>query len=406
MNGNPAYFVWLAELCGAGSPLPKKLLEAFGDIRAVYLADREDYISAGFSEDEAELLSDKDFSRANMIVDYCAENHVGLLTFESEYYPQALFALSSPPPVLYYKGCIEKFSDKAFITAIGSRTCSEAAYENGYNMCYKLSCSGVSVVTGAAGGADTACTLGALDAGGFCVAVLGSGINILYPFENSRMFSRLFRTGLVITEFSPYTEPKGVNFPIRNRLMAALSCAVLVIEAGRNSGALITAEYARELGRTVYAVPGDISNERCYGSNELIKSGAIAVTDANEMIEKLEYLYPATVSVGKRQKYKKLDKNDVYVSRRSRKKAKNGTENQNKQQTVTDPAPKARTEGELNTLNATERAVYDVILKEKTTADIIVRTINESSENVLSALTMLEIYGFAESLPGGLYTAK
>ena len=118
------YFVWLSELCGAGSSLPKRLYSAFGgNLRDAYVADCEKYISLGFSQREAELLCDKDFSRANTVIDYCAQNRVGILTFGSEYYPSRLFAIENPPPVLYYKGRIERLCDGACVTAIGSRKC-------------------------------------------------------------------------------------------------------------------------------------------------------------------------------------------------------------------------------------------------------------------------------------------
>lgn len=405
MSAEAGYCIWLAELCGAGSPLPKRLIEEFGSAKDVYEAKTEEYTEKGFSEDEARILSDKDFSRANMIIDYCAENHIGLLTWENEYYPQSLFSVSSPPPVLYYKGSIERLSDGAYVAAVGSRKCSESAYENGYNMCYKLACSGVSVISGVASGIDTACILGALDAGGFCVAVLGSGINILYPFDNSRVFSRLFKTGLVITEFSPFTEPLAVNFPIRNRIMAALSCAVLVIEAGYKSGALITAEHALGMGRKIYAVPGDVANKLCRGSNELIKNGAVAVTDARDIISELEFLYPAVVSARALHKGKKLSPNDIYISKRSKKKTAEKKEQTAENSFPTD-TPQKRTEQELSLLNETEKAVYNALCEETATSDMLGIKLSLSQEQVLSSLTMLEIYGFAESLAGGMYKIR
>ena len=407
------YFIWLSELCGAGSPLAKKVYNTFeGNIFKAYASTEEELSSLGFNEEEANLLCDKNFERANMIIDYCAENMVGILTYDSEYYPQRLFDIDSPPAVLYYKGRIEKLSDRAYVTAVGSRKCSQDAYDAGYAVCYKLASAGVSIVTGLADGIDTACVTGALDAGGFTVGVLGSGINVLYPFDNSALFSRIFKTGLVITEFSPYTEPLAVNFPIRNRVMAALGNSVLVVEARRNSGALITADHAKMMGRKIYVIPGIITNPLCQGSNALIKEGAVPVVDAYDIISDMEFSYPAEVSVASKAPERKLSKRDSYLSRRMRRKAK--AIEKNSKSALSEEVPctsdkqpdeKATEEKDLSILSQIEKTVYLALCEENSTADLIGAKTSLSQEDILSALTMLEIYGLATSLPGGMYEA-
>lgn len=415
------YFIWLSELCGAGSSLPKRIYEAFdGDMKSAYEADLSEYIAKGLKEEEAKVLLDKDFTRANSIVDYCAENRVGVLTFGSEYYPKRLYDIENPPPVLYYKGRIEKLSESAAITAIGSRKCTEAAYESGYSFSYKLASAGVNIVTGIAEGIDTASTLGALDAGGFSVGVLGSGINILYPFENHSLFTRMFKSGLIITEFSPFTEPKGVNFPIRNRIMAALCDGVLVVEARQGSGALITAKYAKDMGKGIFVMPGNINDPKSRGSNELIRDGAIPVIEVSDILSHLEYSYPDTVSV-RRSRRLRLEERDKYISRRKRRKeqllekmrkskeefavSKSG-EDKTKALAEKENLEKEQPfSADLSNLSPCEKAVYEFISKEKTTADIIGRELKLEQSEVLSALTMLEINELIISLPGGAYEA-
>ncbi len=417
-GSSPEYFIWLSELCGAGSPLPKKVYNTFdGDIIKAYKTEKEDFSSLGFSEEESDILSNKDFTRTNMIIDYCAENRVGILHFDSEYYPKRLWDTDSPPPVLYYKGRVEKLFDRAYITAVGSRKCSQDAYDAGYAVCYKLAGSGISVVTGAAEGIDTACTLGALDAGGFAVAVLGSGINILYPFDNSPLFSRLFKTGLVITEFSPFTQPLAVNFPIRNRVMAALGNATLVVEARKNSGALITADIAKMMGRRIYVLPGLVTNELCRGSNELIKDGAIPVIDAYDIISDMEFSFPAEVSVNPGEIGRKLSRKDTYLSRRARRKAHSlerkkaqmlvGEERDKPENAADESENTQEQKADLSILTENEKKIY-LSLKDEgqpLTADMLAHDTGLSGEDVLSSLTMLEIYGFVSSLAGGTYTA-
>ncbi len=414
MNGiGTEYFIWLSELCGAGSPLAKKVYNTFdGNLFKAYSADEEAFLSLGFEKEEASLLCDKNFERANMIIDYCAENMVGILTYDSEYYPVRLFDTDSPPPVLYYKGRIEKLSERAYVTAVGSRKCTQDAYDAGYAVCYKLASAGISIVTGLADGIDTACTLGALDAGGFTVGVLGSGINILYPFDNSSLFSRVFRTGLVLTEFSPFTQPLAVNFPIGNRIMAALGNSVLVVEAGMNSGALITADFATQMGRKIYVLPGLVTNPLCRGSNALIKQGAIPVVDAYDIISDMEFSYPTEVSVGVRTLERKLSKKDSYLSRRMRRKARSLERNASSSESeasvseLTQTQESTAEEKDLSILNDAEKAVYVALCEENTTADMLGIKTSLSREEILTALTMLEIYGLAASLPGGMYEAN
>ena len=424
LEGKPAsgpdYFIWLSELCGAGSALPKKIYEAFGgNIRKAYEADFDEYVSMGFSENDAQLLCDKDFTRANSIIDYCAENRVGLLCFGSDYYPQKLYETKTPPPVLYYKGHIERLRGGAYITAVGSRKCSEEAYEAGYSFSYKLSCAGISIISGLATGIDTACTSGALDAGGFAVGVLGSGINILYPFENSALFARMFRSGLVMTEFSPYTEPKSVNFPIRNRIMAAMGDAVLVVEAGNKSGALITADLAAELGKRIFAIPGSVTNPLCFGSNRLIRDGATAVIDASDIISEFEYCYPSVVSV-RSSRRRTSDIKAGYISRRRRGKSaaspekseikRRKTKEIHKPETVFSDRDATFSENDgkhedLSMLSKTEKKVYEELKKHSASANELGQALSIPQDDLLSALTMLEIFGFIESLPGGIYAA-
>lgn len=398
------YFVWLSELCGAGSPLPKRLYRAFdGDLRSAYEAEYEEYKALGFSESEAELFCDKDFSRANGIIDYCAQNRVGILTYGSEYYPARLFDIQNPPPVLYYKGRIERIGSGACITCVGSRECSESGYNSAYSLGYKIAAAGICIITGGATGIDTAFTLGALDSGGFSVAVLGSGINILYPFDNSPVFARLIKSGLVITEFSPYTEPRGANFPIRNRVLAALGEALLVGESGACGGAMITAQYAMDNGKKIFVIPSDISNPRAEGSNSLLKTQATPVTNAADVIKFFEYGYPKTVHsehfatddgiAGTRRKKRKAR---AEITARAKKLALSKSVPD-----MQEPPPEKRPAPE--SFSDVERAVYDALGFDGKSADQIGRDVSLSQSDVLSALTMLEIYGYATSLAGGLY---
>ncbi len=398
LKSSPDYYFWLSELCGAGSALPYKVYKIFdGDIQRAYRADAEEFSALGFSEYEIMQLCQKDFSRANSIVDFCSDNMIGVLTYDSEYYPKSLFALGNPPPVLYYKGTVEKLADGVFVTSVGTRDCSDTAFSAGYKICYKLASSGMSVVTGGALGIDSACTLGALDSGGFAVVVLGSGINILYPFENEAMFERLSKQGLIITEFSPYSEPAGRHFPIRNRIMSALGDATIVVEARSGSGALITAEKSKALGKRIYVMPGDVENPKCQGSNELIKDGAFVVTGAEDILKDYELIYPDRISV------KRFVPKDV-PERIKPEKKKKGSQKKMAKDEPSKPKRKD-TSGYSPTELAVYNAIYDMMGEEKVSADHIAQRTDLSQKEINEALTMLEIYGAVESEPGGTYRA-
>lgn len=441
--------IWLSELCGAGSPLPKRVYEAFGgDMTRAYTASAADYAACGFSPEEAALLNEKSFDRTNVILDFCAENQVGLLCFGSEYYPARLYEIAAPPPVLYYRGHIERLgaaggaAGGAFLTAVGSRSCSESAYRASYALCYKLASAGISIVTGLALGIDTACTLGALDSGGFSVGVLGCGINVLYPADSGALFGRMFRSGLVLSEFSPYTEPRGAHFPIRNRVMAALGNACFVAEAGAESGALITADYARELGRRIYVFPGSVDDPRCRGSNGLLRAGAAPVLEAEDILSELCAVYPAevdtassdsSVPIARRMQARRRASSRKGVSgteaalrelpRRKRKLAartarRKAPETAPERASETEPAKEApapaaqsRPEADrsdfsdLSHLSEPERTVYEALRTAAAPPDLLVRGTALTEEQIIEALTVLEIEGLVRALPGGMYEA-
>lgn len=411
MTTNTGYFLWLSELCGAGSSLPKRLYLAFGgNLKEAYEAPEEELERRGFLPEERELLSRKDFSAANRILDFCAEEHVALLTFASELYPPGLFAIDSPPPVLYARGQLHRLRENAAVTAVGSRNCSEAGYRAAYTLCYKLAGAGVTIVTGLAEGIDTACSLGALDSGGFSVGVLGSGINVLYPFENAPLFSRMFRSGVVLTEFSPFTQPLAKNFPIRNRILAALGDLCLVGEARSGSGSLITARDALCDGKPVFAIPSGIYDPRSAGTNLLLRSGARPATGAEDLLSELTYLYPESVKLTESRRQKIPEIHDMPIPRihRKRKKAA-GYPSEGTGQTqadiacASDQAPLPEELPEEESRSREEKGILLSLRQGEKTADMLARELDCSAGDILTALTMLEIEGTILSEPGGVY---
>jgi DNA processing protein len=183
-------------------------------------------------------------------------------------------------------GDVQLMSEPA-IGIVGTRTPTEYGRRVASRLAYELARAGYGIASGMAKGIDAAAQTAALDAGGATVGVLGHGIDLIYPPQNERLFHRVRERGLLISEMAPGEEPMAGNFPRRNRLIAALSAGVLVVEMGEKSGARHTVEYALELGKEVFAVPGQIGSEMSAGTNQLLKEGARLVTSAQDILEEL-----------------------------------------------------------------------------------------------------------------------
>ena len=199
-----------------------------------------------------------------------------------EKYPKKLEHIYAKPQNLYVLGN-EKLLDEKSIAIIGCRECTKSGALNAYKFGYKLAERGICIISGFARGIDTYAHKGAIAARGKTIAVLGCGLDIVYPAENLELYKEiLLFGGAIISEYPLGGKPEKLHFPNRNRLISGLSDGVLVVEAKKRSGTLITVDYALEQGRDVYAIPGDISNSNSYGTNELIKEGAIPVTEIED----------------------------------------------------------------------------------------------------------------------------
>ena len=215
-----------------------------------------------------------------------------VITAQSPAYPRQLREIHAPPIVLYVWGELTE-RDQHAIGVIGSRRTSHYGAECAKKLSYQLAYAGLTVISGLARGIDTAAHQGALAAKGRTIAVIGSGLTKLYPPENAALADKIRSgNGAVVSEFSMAVEPDRQTFPMRNRIISGWSHGILVVEAGLNSGALITAAQALEQGRSVYAVPGHINAPTAHGSNRLIQQGAKLVMDASDILDDLQILLP------------------------------------------------------------------------------------------------------------------
>ena len=287
------YWVWLTTLPGLGQRTKLQLLEHFASPEEIYFAPEEELLLAeGVTKTQCALLADKSLDRAEKVLEDCAKDGQFLLTMDDAAYPARLRNIYDPPLLLYGKGSLPLFDEEVAVTVVGTRSCTPYGVKAASELGYELAKQGALLVSGMAKGIDGEALRGALRAGGFTAAVLGSGADVVYPAANRRLYEDIAATGVILSEYPPGTEPRGEHFPVRNRLLSALSVATLVVEAPERSGALITAATALEQGREVFAVPGPFDAPMSRGCNGLIREGAGLVCEAWDVLSFYESRYP------------------------------------------------------------------------------------------------------------------
>lgn len=279
---------------GIGNARLSSLLDYFGDGRAAWLSKPDDLMQARVFDAETcnKFIKGREKIDIQDLATYWDKLGIKIMTRNCEEYPHQLRNIYDAPQVLFYKGTLP--SHRNLIAIVGARKASVYGKNAASMIARDLANSGCWVVSGAASGIDTAAHEGALDANGYTIAVIGNGINISYPPENARLLNRIASCGVVISEYPPDTPPVPGHFPARNRIINGLSLGVVVIEAAEKSGALITADYALEEGRDVFAVPGSIFSQTNKGSHRLIKQGAKLVENAADILE--DYQIQASVA--------------------------------------------------------------------------------------------------------------
>ena len=441
---NTAKWIWLSGKCHPGSSEVLTLIEQIGTIDKIYGMDYDGYVDSGISERLAEDLSDKSLESVYKIVSFCQSSGVGVLCYDDPKYPSSLRALKDPPAVLYYMGTLPDFNKELCISVVGTRNMSEYGMRAAYKIAYEIASAGAVVVSGMALGIDGIASCAAIAAKGKTLAVLGCGIDIVYPKEHSKLKEIIKQNGAVITEYSPATSPYGMNFPVRNRIISGLGQGTVVIDADVGSGAMITAKKAILQGRDVYAVPGNIDAQNTSGTNSLIRDGAQAVLCGADIIKNYSYMYRDSLNIQKmvnseaRSDFSSEVVRNMGVGMRTRdQRAANqsdvitlGYRAERKSPVIKKPDVKkvededrvsismAVTEKKtetrsgddsarvLESLNDKQRKIFEEMpLDRAVTVDYLTKTGFALGE-VMSALTILEIKGLVSSLPGALYIRK
>ena len=281
------YWVGFNRVRGIGPLRLRALLDTYGSIERAWHASAQQLREIGLDSRSAKNLvrarSELDLVREMERIE-AADAHV--LTWESPDYPHLLLQTNAPPPVLYVKGELME-EDAWAVAVVGTRRASTYGREVTRRLASALARNGITVVSGMARGIDGVAHRAALEAGGRTIAVFGCGIDHTYPAEHRQLAAQIAANGALVSDYPLGTRPEGRNFPPRNRIISGLSLGVLVTNAGKSSGALITAEFAAEQGRDVFAVPGSILTQGSIGTNRLIQDGAKLVIGAEDILEEL-----------------------------------------------------------------------------------------------------------------------
>ncbi len=298
MATDTQYWIWLGGSLGYGSHATKPLIERFGTPRGVFEAtDAELAEISELCAPERKKLCERDLSRAEEVANYCLHGGVRVLNMSEPDYPRSLLGIPNPPAVLYVRGTVPDWNRLPCIGVVGARAMSYYGADAACEISYDLARMGCVTVSGMALGIDGVAAAATLEAGGKTVAVLGSGIDRLYPKEHRTLYRAILDGGgVIITEFPPYEGADAFHFPLRNRIISGLSRALILVEGEANSGALITARYAKKQGKCVFAVPGKIGDKGSEAPHLLLKQNAKLLTCADDVYDELREEYFATIN--------------------------------------------------------------------------------------------------------------
>jgi DNA processing protein len=282
------YWIGFNLIKGIGAVRMQALIQHFGDLEDAWKAKPADLAQAGLGLKVIErIVQAREQVDLEKVWKKIESQNIHIMTWEDEAYPQRLKEIDQPPPVLYLRG--DYLPDDLFAVAIvGTRRATPYGRQITEELASFLATHGITVVSGLARGIDAIAHQTALKAGGRTIGVLGSGVDKIYPPEHRALADKMIESGAIVSDYAPGTPPDATNFPPRNRIISGLSLAVVVIEAGETSGALITAEFAAEQGREIFAVPGSILAPQSKGTNKLIQNGALPLLSVNDLMQALD----------------------------------------------------------------------------------------------------------------------
>lgn len=371
---NTVYWIWLQQALKPGSSKVKIINHFYKNIKDFYDGKEREWRLCGcFTNKEISALCDSSLEEAEKTFRLSQNLGYKIICICDEEYPNLLRHIDNPPALLYVKGDISFLNSVKSIGIVGTRKASEYGLAMAHDLSHDLALNNVAVISGGALGIDSAAHQGALDAGGKTVAVLGCGINYPYLLGNLKLRNEISNSGAVISEYPPNFPSKPFTFPIRNRIISGISSGIVVIEAGKKSGSLITANLANNQNRDVFVVPVNEESKNSEGSFSLIEDGAMVVANVQDILSE----YNNNLNIKKEKSTNLENKPNIQKS---------------KKRNISD-VPKEY------------RNIFEILLKGKTHIDIISEITEIPVDKLLLALTEMEIGGFVKSSSGKIYEA-
>ena len=280
------YWLWFSSIEGIGSIKKQKLLDVYETPEKIYKSNKKEILKIDGIGEKLwnNIILSKDVQKIDTIEKYMKAHNVNQVNINDCNYPEELKRIYDPPITLFYIGNIDLLKNKC-IAIVGSRNATAYGKESAFKIANELSKERYTIISGLALGIDGYAHRGAVNNPMSTIAVIGSGLDYTYPIENYNLYVQIAKKGLILSEYILGTKPLAGNFPARNRIISGLSNGVIVVEAAKKSGSLITVDFALEQGKNIYAVPGNINSTCSFATNELIKEGAIPYTGINDIEE-------------------------------------------------------------------------------------------------------------------------
>lgn len=391
------YWVWLSAL--RMRPRAKKLLleHMQGDPEKLYYADAANIRAVeGICEEDIKYLSVRELNTAQTILEYCHKDGITILTMQDASYPERLKNIFEPPTVLYVKGVLPEIDDEVPISVIGTRSASPYGLKQARKFGYGIAACGGVVVSGLTRGIDRIAAEGALTAGGKVVGVLGTGIDE----AKGAIYDDVAANGALISEYPPHSKTLKANYRYRNRITAGLSVGVLVVEAPLGSGALLFADEALEQGKEIFALPGNVDAESCAGSNQLLKEGAKPVTNAWDVLEEYQPIFPDKIHFANSDILENLPKKPLTLQEKYPDFVQVRQPVAKKEIDKPNPVAYIDLENRLGALGETQLKIIAQLKLAPTQIDDLIAATGLDAATILSDLTLLELDGIVRQEPG------
>ncbi len=439
------FWIWLSEALGPKNRDFRTLIELYESPYALFNADESEIERiADIKPRTKEVLAQKSLAQASRVLDACERLQIKILPYDDDAYPNSLRELREPPVLLYYYGRLPDFNKQLCIGIVGTRRMSAYGLQSAYKIAYELASANVVIVSGMAAGIDGVSAAATLAAKGTTVAVLGCGLDVVYPNHHKQLMELIRENGVILSEYPPATKPNYYHFPVRNRIISGISRGTVVVEASMQSGSLITAKDAVLQGKEVFALPANVDSSGAEGTNRLLRDGATLVLDTMDILQPYQYVYANQLQVERLQEAKKHSRADlryldrvgvIELTKRTSPAERPAPEaspmpaprpRPDTPQRETAPAPKnsaGRLKSEsprktgapskdpsptpdavLSSLTPIQLAVLQAIPDDRAITADVLQSLEFPWGEVIAALTMLEILGLIQKLPGALYT--